>query len=349
MLSILNKLNERLESSKNDSDTAYFMDLMLAGEQLTKLVSLALVACITDDNKRHRYTQEHRLLRADGIGEWSAVIDESLGGPSSQFFNTHASILQQELNQRLNLDSWQFKSIDLLVKCIQEIDDTFENTPLKVSGKTWFSHFAYLRNKTKGHGAYNTEKYSKLCEKLHESILIIQENYSLFNTIDWANLYRNLSGKYKVTDISKNASKFHYLRTDRKPNYENGIYIFLNKPIKIELLHSNSDINDYFFPNGGFNNKRYEVISYITGNKDFLDASTHLLPPGELPSSETEGMGKLELIENVFTNLPSINQIYINRDELESELFNKLLDERHPIITLTGRGGIGKTSLGISV
>jgi len=46
MLVIINKIKERLDSSKNDSDTAYFMDLMLAGEQLTKLVSLALVACI---------------------------------------------------------------------------------------------------------------------------------------------------------------------------------------------------------------------------------------------------------------------------------------------------------------
>ena len=349
MLVIINKIRERLESSKNDSDTAYFMDLMLAGEQLTKLVTLSLVACITDDNKRHRYSQEHRLLRVDGIGEWSAIIDETLAGPSSQFFNPVANQLQQELNERLGINSWQHKSIKLLVECIKEIDNTFEDVPIKISGKTWFSHFAYLRNKTKGHGAYNSDVYSKLCENLCKSILTIQDNYSLFNTFDWAYLHRNLSGKYKVTDISTNATRFHYLRTDRNANHENGVYIFLNKPIKIELLQSNSDTTDFYFPNGGFNNKRYELISYITGNKDYQDASSHLTPPGELPSSETEGVGKLELIDNVFTNLPSVNQIYIQREELEEELYIKLLDERHPIITLTGRGGIGKTSLAISV
>lgn len=83
----IQRMNERLESSINDSDTLYFLDLILAGEQLTKIVTAGLVACVSDDNKRHRYSQEYRLLRADGIGEWSSVIDEVLIGTSSQFFN----------------------------------------------------------------------------------------------------------------------------------------------------------------------------------------------------------------------------------------------------------------------
>ncbi|HBS85701.1 MAG TPA: hypothetical protein DEA97_04040 [Bacteroidales bacterium] len=342
-------MKERLESSKNDSDTAYFMDLMLAGEQLTKLVTLGILACITDDSKRHRYSQEHRLLRADGIGEWSSVIDEILGGPSSHFFNPIANHFQQELNERMGENSWQHKSIKMLIHCIKVIDSSFENIPLKVSGKTWFSHFAYLRNKTKGHGAYSADIYSSICENLYKSITLIHENYSLFVDTDWAYLHRNLSGKYKVTDISINATKFHYLRKDSSATHENGVYIYLNKPIKVELILTNSDLTDFYFPNGGFNCKRYEMLSYITGNKDYQDATTHLTPPGELPSSETEGVGKLDVIGNVFTNLPTINQIYIKREELEDELYKKLLDERHPIITLTGRGGIGKTSLAISV
>jgi hypothetical protein len=349
MLVVINKIKERLESSKNDSDTAYFMDLMLAGEQLTKLVTLGLLACITDDSKRHRYSQEHRLLRADGIGEWSSVIDEVLAGPSSQYFNPVANHLQQELKERLGAGSWQHISIKFLSDCIKVIDPTFEDIPVKVSGKTWFSHFAYLRNKTKGHGAYSSDKYSCICENLYYSISLIQENYSLLKNIDWAYLHRNLSGKYKVNEISHNATRFHYLRKDSSSKHDNGVYIFLNKTVKVELLLSNSDLTDFFFPNGGFNNKRFELLSYITGNKEYHDASSHLIPPGELPSSETEGIGKLEVIGNVFTNLPSINQIYINREELEAELYKKLLDERHPIITLTGRGGIGKTWLAISV
>lgn len=139
------------------------------------------------------------------------------------------------------------------------------------------------------------------------------------------------------------------MRTDRNPNYENGVYVFLNKPTKVELIETNSDLLDFYFPNGGFNNKRYEVLSYITGNKNFSDASAFITPPGDLPSSETEGLGKLDLVGNTFNNLPISNQTYINRKELEFELKKTLTDDRHPIITLTGRGGIGKTSLAISV
>ncbi len=345
----INKMKERLESSLNDSDTAYFLDLMLAGEQLSKIVTSGLVACITDDNKRHRYSQEYRLLRSDGIGDWSAVIDETLIGPSSQFFNPIANHLQQELTERVSNGTWQHTAIKSLIDCIKVIDPSFEDIQMKVSGKTWFSLFAYLRNKTKGHGAYTAETYSKLNENLCHSIEIFQHNYSLLSKTEWAYLHRNLSGKYKVTDISNNANRFHFLRTDRNSNYENGVYIFLSKPTKVELIHSNSDLSDFYYPNGGFNNTRYEAISYITGNKEFQDNSSHRLPPGELPSSETEGIGKLELVKNVFTNLPSSNQSYIKRGDLEEELKKKLLDERHPVITLTGRGGIGKTSLAISV
>lgn len=197
----IQKINERLENSIRDSDTLYFLDLMLAGEQLLKIVTAGLVACVTDDNKRHRYSQEYRLLRADGIGEWSSVIDEMLTGISSQFFNPVVNHLQRELIERLGFESWQFKSIEELIKCLQIVDSSTENISAKVSGKTWFSLFAHLRNKTKGHGAYPSETYSKICVPLSKSIKYISENYSLVANIEWVYLHRNLSGKYKVSNI----------------------------------------------------------------------------------------------------------------------------------------------------
>lgn len=345
----IQRINERLKSSLNESDTAYFFDLMLAGEQLTKITTGGLVACLTDDSKRHRYSQIYRLIRADGIGEWSSVIDEVLSGPSSHFFNPIVNNVQRELAERLTSETWQYKSVKLLHACIKIIDSSYEGLPTKIAGKAWFSYFAFLRNKTRGHGAYSSSTYSKICPLLLESLSIFTENFSLINQMEWAYLNRNLSGKYKVLDISLNASSFHYLRIDRNPNFENGVYLFINKPIKVELIYSNSDLFDIFFANGGFNNNRFEAISYITGNKEYHEASRFLSPPGNLPSSETEGIGKLELVKNVFTNIPSTIQTYVNRLELEAELKRKLIDDRHPIVTLTGRGGVGKTSLALTV
>jgi hypothetical protein len=87
----------------------------------------------------------------------------------------------------------------------------------------------------------------------------------------------------------------------------------------------------------------------VTGNKLEVDAAPFLAPPTELPKSETEGIGALDLQGGTFTNLPAGPEGYIERTALESDLRTVLRDERHPAITLVGRGGIGKTSLALSV
>src|SRR5207302_9933811 len=52
---------------------------------------------------------------------------------------------------------------------------------------------------------------------------------------------------------------------------------------------------------------------------------------------------------NVFGNLPSVPHGYVHRAHLEEELKTRLLDRNHPIITVHGRGGVGKTSLALAV
>ena len=73
-------------------------------------------------------------------------------------------------------------------------------------------------------------------------------------------------------------------------------------------------------------------------------------PPNYLPPSSTKGLGKLdEYAEGgCFTNMPPCPQMYVSRVGLETELRRELLG-RPEVITLSGRGGIGKTSLTLSV
>ena len=78
---------ERVDKAKQDSDTAFFFDLLLFGEFLEKTIVSALVAGIEDEKTRARYSQLHRLVRADGIGEWQSVVDEIMGGVSSGSLN----------------------------------------------------------------------------------------------------------------------------------------------------------------------------------------------------------------------------------------------------------------------
>ncbi len=121
-----------------------------------------------------------------------------------------------------------------------------------------------------------------------------------------------------------------------------------NRPTPVELVFSDADATDFLVPNGGFSAKRFELISYISGQTRTEDATNYLAPATELPPSETEGIGTLEIQGNCFGNLPPVPLGYVNRPELEGELAEKLADERHPMITLAGRGGIGKTSLALS-
>ena len=58
----------RVENAREDSDSAFFMELMYLGEMLTKTVVAAMVAAVEDSNNRHRYRLLHRLVRADGLG-----------------------------------------------------------------------------------------------------------------------------------------------------------------------------------------------------------------------------------------------------------------------------------------
>lgn len=347
----IDRMWERVEIARSDSDTALFSDLMLLGELLTKLVITGMVAAIADDRDRNRYRHLHRLVRADGIGEWGQVLDDLLKGPSSQSLLPTAKEEQRELNERVGTGAWQYESTLLIHECLQALNNSKENLNIKLDGRKWFSSFAELRNKTKGHGAITSGVYGVLCPKLEESIRMVIDNYRMFKR-PWAYLYRNLSGKYRVTKLTEEDSPFDYLKTSKSsslPHLMDGVYVYLDQPVRVELIESSVDAIDFYLPNGGFYGKRYEVISYVTGETLERDASIYAAPANTLPDSETQGIGSLEIQGKCFGNLPPIPNDYIHRVELENDLHSILANDRHAVVTLTGRGGIGKTSLALSV
>lgn len=339
---------QRASDAKTDSDFTYFFALLLAGEALAKTVTLGVIAAIGDDKDRNRYRLEHLLVKADGLGDWSKALEDALGGTASQYLLTEAYTEQNELTKQCKVGEWQYDSVVALKAALDELGIESEAVQVKSDMRRWFRLFTTLRNKTRAHGATQSTMAGRAVEYLEKSIKLFYSNFSLFNR-QWAFLHRNLSAKYRVSPINNDVTDFDYLKKEATHNLKNGIYIFFGAPRYVPLVHSDAELQDFFFSNGGHSGKRYELLSYYTGDKMDGDAAIYATPPGTLPPSETEGCGELLPKSNCFSNAPDLISEYIPRLALERDLFQLLFDDRRPIITLVGKGGIGKTSLSIKV
>ncbi len=349
LLTPLAKMLERAQREKDESDAAYFDALMYAGEMAVKLVGAGLVAAIQDDREKHRYRLEYQLVRASSLGAWADAIDDVLTGPSSQFLDSNAYPTQRELTQRMPADSWQASSLRHISESLRCVNILDWESPTNNQGRDWFRGFVRLRNATRGHGAPSTTAQGNACLPLERSIATVISNLSLFFR-PWVYLHRNISGKYRVTVWNDADDTLESLKRENSYSFANGVYISLGEPRRVNLIESDAEGSDYWFANGGFGNNKYEMLSYLTNDRLLMPSDAYMLPVDQLPPSETQGIGQLDTKGNTFTNLPEPATKYVPRPQLESELSRQLADpSRHFIVTLTGRGGIGKTSTALQV
>lgn len=324
-----------MEVAKQDSDFAYFFALLVTGEVIIKLVALMTTSALATEKDRHQYRILHGLVRANGIGDWSKAIDDLFTGTASQHLSVDYRVFQAEITKKVSEGDWQHTAVQEMVEALKQTGIDVELSSGKKDLKSWFRLFTELRNKTRGHGALRPDSASKAAPYLQKSTLLILDNLSLFN-LPTAYLKRNLSGKYRVTSIGNPSDKFDSVKSTSSLHLADGIYIHTDELKKVPLILSDPDLTDFFISNGGFSNKKYELLSYITDDKKHGDSSEFLNPIGELPPSESEGLGELRGEGNCFTNAPALSYDYIERQELEDQLFSLLQDDRRTVVTLLG-------------
>lgn len=345
---LLERVQKRVDFEKDEGDIAYFYALMSEFEYLTKLVVLGVVACLTDDADRNKYSLEYALVRSNSIGDWVKTLNSALTGPSAQFFRQDSRQITRELTERVSHGDWRHEVVSLAGK----VADTFgldSSVGHRVALRQFFEIGSMLRNRTRGHGAPISDQCHQVCPMLEQAIGLVKDNHNLFS-INWGHLYRNLSGKYRVTNLLGECEDFDHLKSTKDRNLANGVYISLDELVRVRLIEIKPSIPDIFIPNGNYNKNEFEYLSYISNDIERGDGQFWSTPPGRLPSSHTEGEPSLDTLGNTFTNLPQVPSGYIKRAFIEQQLTDELnTTDRHPIITLTGLGGIGKTTLALQV
>ena len=206
----IEQILQRANDAKADSDFTYFFSLLLVGEALVKTVTLGVIASIGDDSDRNRYRLEHLLMKSNGLGDWSKAIEDALVGTASQYLLAEAYPEQNELNKQCREVEWQYDSVIALKAALIELGIEVDDIPIRSDMKRWFRLFTILRNKTRAHGATQPTMAGRASQHLEKSIKLFYSNFSLFNR-QWAFLYRNLSGKYRISNISDNTTAFDYL------------------------------------------------------------------------------------------------------------------------------------------
>lgn len=343
-------MSDRVEVARTDSETSLFYALLYFGELVVKLSISGLTAAVSDDRDRNRYRIEHRLVRADSLGEWVGALDDLITGPAAQHLAIEAYDERRELAQRWAPadEVWQRRAIDLLDRTCDAVDRSREQPASKIALTRWYESFVWLRNRTRAHGAPTGAKCASAVETLELSILTVASNLRVLYR-PWAYLKRNLSGKHRVIPICGDPEPFSYLTVEPEHALEEGIYVFFDEPRHVQLVTSDIDLSDFHVANGNFTDKRFETLSYATDTRAFIDSTPFLAPASSLPASDTAGYPSLDVVGETFTNIPPSLPGYVHRSALERELRDLILDDRHPVITLVGRGGIGKTSLALEV
>lgn len=331
-----------------------FMEAMGLAECVLKAAVASVVAGIRDDSDRYRYRYEYTLVRASGIGEWHKVLQEVLTGPAYALLAEPFQEAVNSLNKSYPTGdrSWQCRSTEKAIEALRVVRPEVSAAP-KVRAQQWPDYIAMLRNRTRGHGALTQTRAAQMWPALKESVLAFAEGFPLFQA-EWAYLHRNNSGKFRVVPISDCPSSLDYLKSSTQYNFTNGVHIPTDdgRPVPVSLIVSDLDLSDFWFANGGLNERDLsaEWLSYASDTTLRLTADAWRQMPTALPGSQTDGAAALEVQGEVFGNLPPAPENYVERPTLEAELRARLEgSDWHRVITLVGPGGVGKTTMTLTV
>jgi hypothetical protein len=249
---LLDKIDARVILDRQEGDIAYFHALTLQLEYVTKIVTCGILACVRDDADRHRYTFEHRIVRANAIGDWADVLNAVLTGPAAHFFDPDAQGMVRELTERVGADDWRFSAVSALDQAAKALG-VASQVGAKVALRQFFQIAAAVRNRTRGHGAITSDECSRLCPQVANAVEAVALRLQLFS-VPWVYLHRNLSGKYRVCPLLGEPTPFEHLKKTKDASLLNGVWVSLDQShlVHLPLVFSDPNLDDVLLPNGNY-------------------------------------------------------------------------------------------------
>ena len=349
-------MKQRLESEQEISESAYCDSLLKGFEFIVKYTTSVLLGLLPEDNPV-RYQWEYTLVRASSIGQWQRALQALCTGSSySRLSNRlsafgYAGALEQIATKRPN-DSWQHRVATLVVNSRNTLTEGQPSSPAKRSLLDAVEVFVNLRNKADAHGAPRSRTKRTIAIYFDEVIDLIDRNLDIL-AIPLLGCRPNLVGgppsvvsSIKITDFDRR----RYQQIFSTETEECTLYLL--EPVnesrwhRLGLVKANESFDDFYLANGRSRSRdrKAEWLSYTSGRFRRYSIDKWSSPP---PVSETSAYDNLESRGSSFTNAPELPSDYIDRLQLQDELADALVHRKSPIITLNGRGGIGKTSLAL--
>lgn len=346
----------RVNAVPDPSSGDFFLMTSYMAEAAVKLIAVALHAALKEGNRDLAYRMAHNLVRADGLGDWEQAVWEATTSPASGFFHPDLyPVLEWLTKRRHGVDEKWFEVVNEGVTvicadlgCPNPIPDR------KPKVMHLISSLVQIRNKTKAHGAVGPSFFEAANTAYLEAVRGFIDSCPLFQW-NWTYLFRRGETKHGIALTGLGAKGINTREVENVPFDAPGVHYWpagATRPYDCaHLLFADQECREFWVPNGSYNDAgpRAEFIDYGTGRTRTIEVPHLARPPVPLPKSITHGGENLDVQSNVFGNLPRIPAGYVRRRALEELLETRIRDGNHHIVTLHGRGGIGKTSLALRV
>jgi len=344
----------RLKIAGLDASADTFLHASYLAEIIIKTITTTLYTALKEGSPDDAYRMAHELIKADGLGVWDTAIRQCTNIPLSGYLPREFQSLIVWATKKRNKpeDEWFRKAKDAVIEIFKALDSDDESIEKISTARDLITALVRIRNKTKAHGAVGLDFFSKANTPYLESIQLLGEHCP---ALQWKWFYVDFLANKEPRIVKLFGADPSLLKGDDIFRSKiTGIYIIPENSSKeflvTDLLRTNKECTDFFFPNGGINSEgQAEYLDYATGKITKIDMRIFSVPPPPLPPSETQGLDLLDIQSNVFGNLPLVPKGYVERKTLQQQLEERLLDRNHAIITLHGRGGAGKTSLALFV